>query len=172
MHSAMNVCQHSIPDVVLLDINVPLIGGLEVAKQLDALSLTPIPKIFITANRNPLIKRAALSADQATYVEKPFSTTDLLEKIEETLAAARDGKPHDTSSDCFFRQDDQWFFQTREGARGPFKTREDAERELRRFIDTIEFVEKNEQHFPAGIDLKNVTIVDLDALPGEIRRQS
>jgi len=38
------------------------------------------------------------------------------------------------SRDRFFRQSDQWFFQTREGARGPFAHREIAEQELSRFI--------------------------------------
>jgi len=38
------------------------------------------------------------------------------------------------SRDRFFRQNDQWFFQTREGARGPFTYREIAEQELGRFI--------------------------------------
>ena len=78
---------------------------------------------------------------------------------------------HYRSSERFFRQDDQWFFQTREGARGPFKTREAAEQELGRFVDTMEFLEENEKHLPSDTDWKNVTVADTDALPGDIRRR-
>ena len=67
------------------------------------------------------------------------------------------------SPDRFFRQNDQWFFQTREGARGPFTYREIAERELGRFIETLGFVEQNEKHLPSGRDWKNVTVVNMDA---------
>ncbi len=67
------------------------------------------------------------------------------------------------SRDRFFRQNDQWYFQTREGARGPFENRVIAERELGRFIETLGFVEQNEKHLPSGRDWKNVTVVDMDA---------
>ncbi len=77
---------------------------------------------------------------------------------------------HYRTRERFFRQDDQWFFQTREGARGPFKTREAAERELGRFVDTVEFFEENEKHLPSGTDWKNVDIADTNALPGDTRR--
>ena len=78
---------------------------------------------------------------------------------------------HYRSPERFFQQEDQWFFQTREGARGPFKTRQIAERELARFTDTMEFVEENEKHLPSGTDWKNVTVMDMDALPDEIQRR-
>ena len=78
---------------------------------------------------------------------------------------------HYRHRDRFYQQNEQWFFQTRDdGARGPFKTRQAAERELGRFTDTMEFVEENEKHLPSGLDWKNVTFVDMDALPNEIRR--
>ena len=77
---------------------------------------------------------------------------------------------HYRSRERFVRKEDQWFYQTREGVRGPFKTREVAERELGRFTDTMKFVEENEKHLPSGTDWKNVIIVDMDALPGDLRR--
>ncbi|MFB3107629.1 MAG: DUF6316 family protein [Pseudomonadales bacterium] len=78
---------------------------------------------------------------------------------------------HYRSSERFFRQDGQWFFQTREGARGPFKTREAAKQELGRFVDTMEFLEESEKHMPSDTDWKNVTVADPDTLPGDIRRR-
>ncbi len=79
---------------------------------------------------------------------------------------------HYRSRERFLRQEDQWFYQTREGARGPFETRQAAERELGRFTDTMEFVEENENHLPSGLDWKNVTVVDMDALPGDTRSRN
>ena len=79
---------------------------------------------------------------------------------------------HHRHRDRFFQQNEQWFFQTREGARGPFETRQAAERELGRFTDTMEFVEENENHLPSGLDWKNVTVVDMDALPGDTRSRN
>ncbi len=70
---------------------------------------------------------------------------------------------HFRSRERFFRHNDQWCFQTREGARGPFENRVIAERELGRFIDTMGFVEQNEKHLPSGLDWKNVIVVDMDA---------
>ncbi len=78
---------------------------------------------------------------------------------------------HYRSRERFLRKEDQWFYHTREGARGPFENREIAERELRHFADTMEFIEENEQHLPSGLDWKNVTIVDFETLPNEIGRR-
>ena len=75
------------------------------------------------------------------------------------------------SSERFFRQDDQWFFQTREGARGPFKAREIAEQALDSFVDTMKFVEENEQHLPSDTDWNKVTIADANAPRDEIQRR-
>jgi len=51
-------------------------------------------------------------------------------------------------------------FQTREGARGPFETRQAAERELN-LIDTMEFVEENEKHLPSSTDWKFIWIIQV-----------
>lgn len=50
-------------------------------------------------------------------------------------------KEHFRSSDRFFRQNGQWYFQTRGGDRGPFGTREEAELDLKRYVDTMEFID-------------------------------
>ena len=55
------------------------------------------------------------------------------------------------SPDRFFRQNDQWYFQTREGARGPFTYREIAERELGRFIALREHYAK--PFFPRNVNI-------------------
>ncbi len=66
-------------------------------------------------------------------------------------------------------QEGNWFLQTRESKRGPFGTRGAAEQELKRFLETIEFVEDHEPSLPSDVDWSDVTIVDVQSLPGDIQ---
>ena len=59
----------------------------------------------------------------------------------------------------------QWYLRTREGHRGPFDTREAAELELRRYIDTMEFVEEHESAFPSDVEWGEIVFVDLERTP-------
>ncbi len=62
----------------------------------------------------------------------------------------------------FRQQSGQWYFQTREGERGPFDSREAADLELQRYIDTMEFIEKNEPSLPSDVDWGDLTFVDVE----------
>ena len=55
-----------------------------------------------------------------------------------------------------------WYFQTREGARGPFETKQAAKLELMRYIDTMQFIAANESEIPTGVDWTNVTLVNIE----------
>ncbi len=81
----------------------------------------------------------------------------------------------DIEEKAFFRvrkrlycENGQWFFQTREAIRGPFKSEHEAEVELRLYIDTMEFVQETDpQH--SKVDWSNISVVDDDNLtPGEL----
>ena len=65
------------------------------------------------------------------------------------------------SGSRFQQQSGQWYFQTREGNRGPFDSREAAELELQRYIDTMEFVEKNKPSLPSDVDWSDLVFVDV-----------
>lgn len=61
-------------------------------------------------------------------------------------------KGHDSDKDIYFRSSDRfvrvdgkYWFSTRDGDEGPFQTRELAEQALRRYIDTLEMVEKHKE---------------------------
>jgi len=62
----------------------------------------------------------------------------------------------------FRHQSGLWYFQTREGERGPFESREGADLELQHYIDTMEFIEKNEPSLPSDVDWGDVTFVDVE----------
>src|ERR671930_1718789 len=67
------------PDAVLLDIALPDLSGVEVARRLRAGSNVPI--IMLTARRNEIDKITGLDAGADDYVTKPFSHGELLARI-------------------------------------------------------------------------------------------
>ncbi len=74
------------PDVVLLDMRMPGIDGLEVMRQMKQdPRLADIPVIFVSANAQETAKRAALNAGGQFFLEKPFESRALLEAIRRVL---------------------------------------------------------------------------------------
>src|ERR671926_1708151 len=67
------------PDTVLLDVALPDLSGVEVARRLRAGSNVPI--IMLTARRNEIDKITGLDAGADDYVTKPFSPGELLARI-------------------------------------------------------------------------------------------
>jgi len=61
------------------------------------------------------------------------------------------------SSSRYQKHSGQWYFQTRKGDRGPFDSREAAELELQRYIDTMEFVEETLDPLSAERDKLHAT---------------
>lgn len=73
-----------------------------------------------------------------------------------------DNKPHPRKADRVFDEQGEWFVRTREGVRGPFRTRQQAEAELRLYVDTMSFLEENRASMPSHLDWGDVTVVDVD----------
>ena len=67
------------PDVVLLDLGLPDMNGIEVTKRLREWTKTPI--IVISARHEDQDKVAALDAGADDYVTKPFSLPELMARI-------------------------------------------------------------------------------------------
>src|SRR5205085_8989921 len=71
------------PDTVLLDVALPDLSGVEVARRLRAGSSVPI--IMLTARRNEIDKITGLDAGADDYLTKPFSHGELLARIRAQL---------------------------------------------------------------------------------------
>jgi two-component system KDP operon response regulator KdpE len=71
------------PDLVLLDINMPGMGGLEACRAIRA--DTNIAIIMLTVRNSEADKVAALDAGADDFVAKPFSTPELLARIRAAL---------------------------------------------------------------------------------------
>ena len=78
--------QTIIPDVVLLDINLPSVDGLTICRELRAGDRTrSIPIIMITAKSEETDQLVGYSMGADDYVTKPFSNKILLEKVKVQL---------------------------------------------------------------------------------------
>jgi len=71
------------PDLVLLDINMPEMGGIEVCKAIRTDSNIAI--IMLTVRKSDADKVAALDAGADDFVTKPFSTPELLARVRAAL---------------------------------------------------------------------------------------
>jgi len=72
-----------IPDLILLDIEMPEMNGYEALKLLKAdKNHADIPVIFLTAKSDEDSERKGFALGAADYIVKPFSTSLLLECIE------------------------------------------------------------------------------------------
>ena len=78
----------SIPDVVLLDWNMPVMSGIEFLRALGDMNVSPRPKIvFCTTENGTAHIRAALDAGADEYVMKPFDRDTLASKLQFVSAA-------------------------------------------------------------------------------------
>ncbi len=72
-----------LPDVVLLDLGLPGIDGLETLQRLRTFSDAPV--IVLTARDRPKDKVAALDAGADDYITKPFDIDELLARVRAAL---------------------------------------------------------------------------------------
>lgn len=74
------------PDLILLDLMMPDLDGLEVCKRLKAdPNLQDIPVIFLTASHEPEKLLEAFKQGAVDYVTKPFKTAELLARVKTHL---------------------------------------------------------------------------------------
>lgn len=84
---ALATIQKELPDLILLDIVMPDIGGYEVCQQLKADERThDIPVIFISALDDVFDKMTAFSVGGVDYITKPFEQTEVLARVKTHLS--------------------------------------------------------------------------------------
>ena len=76
------------PDLVLLDVMMPEISGLDILRQMRRdPNLANIPVILITAKGMPADIKNGMEAGAATYLTKPVGFLELKEAVEKTIGA-------------------------------------------------------------------------------------
>ena len=75
------------PDLVVLDLMLPAMDGLEVCRRLRALA--PVPVIILTARGQESDRIMGLELGADDYVAKPFSTKELVARVRAVLRRAK-----------------------------------------------------------------------------------
>jgi two-component system KDP operon response regulator KdpE len=81
----------SIPDLVLLDLNLPGIDGFAVLTHARALSQVPVVVLTVREDRSDKVR--ALDAGADDYVTKPFDTEELHARVRAALRRSFDAPP-------------------------------------------------------------------------------
>jgi len=73
------------PDLMLMDIWMPVGLGFSVAQRMQSLGLSGIPIIFITASRAKGLRKAAEKLGAVAFFEKPYDSEELLAAVSRAL---------------------------------------------------------------------------------------
>lgn len=91
---ALRLAEQHRPDLVLLDIELPGIGGFEVCRRLRATpGLREVPIIFATSHVDAATEAAALKLGADDFLRKPFDEVQVLARLRTQLRSAAAG-PH------------------------------------------------------------------------------
>jgi two-component system response regulator RegX3 len=93
-NTAMDVFERRGADLILLDLMLPGLSGLEVCRQIRVKSQVPI--IMLTAKDGEIDKVVGLEIGADDYVTKPFSSRELLARVRSVLR--RNGEPEELIS--------------------------------------------------------------------------
>jgi two-component system, OmpR family, KDP operon response regulator KdpE len=84
--AGLDAVRTSHPDIIILDLGLPDIDGLEVCRRLRAITAAPI--VILTARHGEANTVALLNAGADDYITKPFSTQELAARVAAQLRRA------------------------------------------------------------------------------------
>lgn len=90
--SLLEAAPHLLPDVVVLDVSMPDMNGLEACRQLKQ-RIAQVRVVFLTASDDEEIKDRAFEIGALAFVHKYRIATDLLPAIQEAYSAQMTGEP-------------------------------------------------------------------------------
>ena len=82
---ALELANEAHPAVILLDIMMPGIDGVEVCRRLDH---TAVKVVILTARDDPMLEDACREAGADAFLTKPFSSLELLDLVASFAAAS------------------------------------------------------------------------------------
>lgn len=87
---ALELVKHGAPSLVLLDLGLPDIDGLDVAKQIRGMSRVPILVLSVRSDEATIVE--ALDDGASDYVTKPFREKELLSRVRACLRNVPSGE--------------------------------------------------------------------------------
>ncbi len=96
---ALGAVRDQVPDIILLDISLPEMDGLEVCRQLR--EWTTVPIILVTASDMPHTKVTALEIGGDDYLTKPFHMGELIARIRAVLRRVSNKDPISPGAVCW-----------------------------------------------------------------------
>ena len=83
--TGLNAAVKNPPDLVLLDISLPVGNGFTLFERIQTLLPAPTPILFITASKQAGFRQKANELGAAGYFEKPYEVEELLVAIQNVL---------------------------------------------------------------------------------------
>lgn len=120
---ALAEIERLMPDIAVLDVNMPVADGLAIARELQR-RILPTVAIFLTMHADEAIFNAALDADVKGFVIKDSAASDIVTAIR----LVKNGK------DFFSRELSGFVENRRKGKRSPVEDLTTAERRVLRLI--------------------------------------
>jgi two-component system alkaline phosphatase synthesis response regulator PhoP len=84
---AVAMARENVPDLILLDVMMPLLGGLDTCRRIRERAGSAVKIVMLSARGGRADVEKGLAAGADLYVAKPFSTRELAQKIHGLLAA-------------------------------------------------------------------------------------
>ena len=98
---AVQVAQQFLPELVLMDVMMPKLDGFGATQRIREFSSTPIIILTAKGDEQDRVRGLDLGADD--YLVKPFSATDLLDRVRAVLRRAQ--PPSEVGQSRFFTHD-------------------------------------------------------------------
>jgi len=102
--AALKTIGEQTPDLVLLDLNLPVLGGLEVCRILRARPETAsVPIIILTARTSESDRVTGLEVGADDYITKPFSLRELTARVRAVLRRGRADTAESQATQAVYR---------------------------------------------------------------------
>jgi DNA-binding response OmpR family regulator len=93
-HQCLEIVKSRRIDLIILDVMMPVMDGLEVCQELKKLA-SSIPVILLTALDDMVTRAAAMDLGVSEFVAKPVNNRDLLNRVRTQLRSLEWGKAND-----------------------------------------------------------------------------
>ena len=87
--SALCLAEEHAPDLILLDVSMPVMGGHELCQAITAGDPSPPPVIFLSAHATPEDRVRGLEVGAIEYIVKPFDRGELVARVSSCITERR-----------------------------------------------------------------------------------